>query len=206
MASFADFMPHVLPYVPGCSSPLAELHLRAICADFCNHAPIVVVTADPIDAEANSAQYDIDLPNTVNVALILEASFAGRRLECASALPLVADVRIGTPSRYLQGAGNTITLDYAPSVDVPRALMVQVSTRPARNARTVADILLDEYGHDIGIGTAARLLAIPGQPFSNVDLATAFDRAYITARTEARIRGEAGFGRAAMTVRPRAFV
>lgn len=207
MATFADFLAHVLPYVGGCSIPLAELHLRGICGDFCSHAPIVQLTLDPIDLVAGQVEYDVDVPNGTDVALILDASYHGRALGCMKTgdAPLTAAPRIAAPSAYRQGSGNAFTLDAAPAADEPGVLVLQVATKPSKNTRQVADILLNDYGYEIGMGAVGRLMMIPGHPFSNPGLAPVYTATYLKARTEARIRAESSFGRSSTRVRPRPF-
>lgn len=208
MATLSDFLPHVLPYVPGCSNPLAEQHLRDICIDFCTHAPIVQELLDPINARAGVAEYDIDTRSGTQVTLILEASYLGLRLGALHSEALsrtTGAIPSGTPSAYMQAASSTLTLNAAPPHDAAQAIRLLVATRPKRTASNVDDVLLNDYGYQIGQGAVGRLLMIPGHPFSDPRNAFAYTANYSTARTEARIRAERSFGQTGLRVRPRPF-
>lgn len=194
MAALSDLLQYVLVYVPACPTMLVEQHLRDICMDFCMHAAIVRERLDPIDVVAGQTEYDIDVPFGTEVTMILSASYQGRQL---------ADR--GKYAGLALGADNTFTLDAAPAASAAGAISMLVATKPKRNANTVADILLNDYGYAIGQGVVGRLLLIPGQPFSAPGNAAAYTSAYLTARTDARIRAEAWFGAAAARVRPRRF-
>lgn len=214
MATLAEFMPHVLPLVPGCPAPLAELTLRAVAIDFCFHAPVVQELLDPIDMIAGQTEYDIDLPYGSNVTLILEAFYLGQRMGMFKTgdepLPDSSPgwlVQHAGPAPYAlrQAAGNTFSLDRVPAESVAEAIVLRVATRPVPTAGVLDDVLRDDYAYEIGAGTAARLMLMPGQLFSNPKLAPTYQAIYLAARTEARIRAERSFGMAATRVRPRPF-
>lgn len=204
MASLADFMPYVLPLVPGCSMPLAEMTLRGVALDFCFHAPVAQQVLDPIDVVAGQAQYDIDLPFGTNVTLILEAYYQGQPMQVIRRDDDERD-RLAAPYALRQAADNTFTLYPTPTESVAGAVVPRVATRPTHLASTLDDVLLADYGYEIGCGTVARLMLMPGQTFFNLQLAPTYQAIYIAARTNARIRAEAGFGMAANRVRPRPF-
>lgn len=205
MANWADFMPHILPYAKGCSVPLAEQHLRAIVLDFCTHAPIVQETLEPMDVQAGQREYDLDMPNGCDLVHILQADYERRRLRIVKPGESLVALS-GSPMGLQQGAGNSFQFDCIPVESVPQALRLRVSTKPARNASRVTDILLGDYGYEIGQGVIGRLMLLPGQPFSAPGLAGIYTSTYLTARTDARIRAERGFGIAGMRVKPRRFI
>lgn len=205
MAQLADFLLHLLPLVPGCPTPLAEAIVRAVAIDFCTYAPVVQERLDPVDLVAGQAQYDIDLPYGVNVTLVIEATYHGREMQVLRGRDDQRE-RLTAPYALRQAADNTILLLPTPTQDEPGALHLCVATRPAGMASTVDDLLLLDYGYEIGCGAAARLFFMPGQSYSNPQLAPAYQTIYTMARTTARIRAEAGFGNGGMRVRPRAFI
>lgn len=209
MASLSDFLPHVLPYVPGCSVPLALQHVRNVCIDFCSKAPIAQAELDPIDVTAGEAQYDIETPMGTDVSLILVASWKGQPLEVlAAGKPslLAANRPSGTPNGLQQAADNVFTLNATPTEDHPGAIALLVSTKPKRNAMNVADVLLNDYAYEIGLGVVGRLVVLPGQPFSAPGNAAYYNGVYERARTDARIEAERSFGASSNRVRPRAFL
>lgn len=207
MANLSDFMARVLPYAKGCSYPLAEQHIRDICIDFCTKAPVVQVQLDPISAVTGQADYDLDPPSGTAVTLILEAWYQGCELatfKSGDGVGLVAQP--GWPSAYKQSGEAIFSLNFAPQADATDAIRLLVATKPTRKAATVADILINDYSHEIGIGVCSRLLKMPGFDFFNPALAIDFKNEYEVARTEARIRAEASFGRAQTCAKPRRFI
>jgi hypothetical protein len=207
MANLSDFMPRVLPYVVGCSYPLAEMHVRDICIDFCTHAPVVQVALDPISAVANQPDYDFESPSGSVVTLILEAWFQGVPLTTYKTGDVIGiNVTSGVPTAIKQSSDAKFTFNYVPNYDVVDAITMNVATKPSRKTMTVADTLLDDYGYEIGLGVASRLMLIPGQTFTNIQMAMQFKAEYEMKRADARIRAEASFGLAASFVRPRRFI
>lgn len=206
MATLSEFMPFILPLAPGCPAPLAELTLRDVATDFCSFAPIAQEVLDPIDIKAGEIEYDLDLPFGTDVTLILEAHFNGLPMGFFKrGDSMYRDHRAcNAPYRLMQGADNLLWLDQVPTQDAPGAIVLAVATRPNRRATSVADVLLD-YAYEIGAGTCARLMLMPGQLFSNPALAATYQAIYLAARTEARIRAEKSFGMATTGVRPRPF-
>lgn len=204
MAHLADFMPYILPYVPGCPAPLAELTLRGTAIDFCTYVPVVQQVLDPVDVYAGQAQYDIDVPYGVNVTVILEAYYRNQRMQV---LRQDDDAREGNhaPFALRQAADNTFTLYPTPGADESEAIVMRVATRPTMLATTLDDVLLADYAYEIGAGAVARLMLMPNQLFSNPQLAPTYQTIYIAGRTNARIRAEGGFGLSGNRVRPRPF-
>jgi hypothetical protein len=205
MAHLADFMPYILPLVPGCPAPLAEMTLRGVAIDFCTYAPVAQQVLDPVDVYAGQAQYDIDVPYGANVTLILEAYYDGQRMQV---IRQDDDVREGgtAPFALRQAADNTFTLYPTPTVDQDGVIVLRVATRPTMLAATLDDVLLADYAYEIGSGAVARLMLMPNQLFSNPQLAPTYQTIYVVGRTNARIRAEAGFGMSGNRVRPRSFM
>jgi hypothetical protein len=205
MATLAEFLPHLLPLVPGCPQPLAETTLRGVLLDFCSFAPVVQELLEPIDVVAGQAEYDIDLLYGVNVTQVLEAYYLNAPV---AVIRREDDQRApgSAPYALRQAAGNTFTLLPTPGTDAAAALVLRVATRPSHLAGSVDDLLLHDYGYELGCGAAARLQLIPGQPFSDPQLAVINQGIYTAARTNARIRADASFGRSSNRVQPRQFI
>ena len=217
MATLAEFMPYILPLVSGCPQPLAEQTLRQVAIEFCMHAPIVQETLDPIDVNVGQLEYDIDTAFGTNVTIVLQALYNGLRMgafrlgDAAHIDARYSDSgfydaqAIAAPYRYRQSAGNSFTLDRMPTLAAPGAIVMVVATRPTYNANSLADVLLQDYGYEIGAGTAARLMLMPNQLFSAPQLAASYQSIYMQGRTNSRIRADASFGRASTRVQPRPF-
>lgn len=208
MVPLSDFMGHVLPYVQACSFPLAELHIRDICRDFCSVAPVVQETSDPMDAVEGQREYDIDVASGTECTVILKAWYEGRLLAALKTGDRNESGYAqggGTPTGFKQLLGSRLMLDVAPARNSPGALTLLVATKPTHRADYVADVLLEDYAYAIGQGVVGRLKKIPGVTFSDIATAGMYTGTYLQARTEARIRAESSFGAAQSRVRPRRF-
>jgi hypothetical protein len=217
MAQLSDFAPYILPYVPGCSSPLAEQYVRDVCIDFCMRSLIVQLALDPIDAIQGQIENDLDTPNGTLTHLILEAWYEGRPMgqfksgdtcsqaEAFNLLFAGADVDGGVPKSVQLTPTNTFLFDVAPFVTSLAAVTMKVATKPTRKTTAVDDLLFNDYADVIGQGVVSRLMRIPGQTFTSGSW-TIYESVYESARTSARIRAEKSFGRAATTVRTRRFI
>lgn len=208
MTPLSEFMPYVLPYVAGCTYPLAELHIRNICIDFCTQAPIVQEALDPVDVVTDQIEYDIDATPQTEPTLILSAAYRTRPLAIFKAsdvnLGQLREMR-GEPMGVMQQAGAVFELDRTPAEDAPGAISLRIATKPTRSAVAVADVLFRDYAYEIGQGVVGRLLMMPGHEFSAPANAGFYTAIYETARTAARIRAERSFGTAPMRVNPRRF-
>lgn len=212
MSTLSEFLPYVLPYVAGCSSPLAEMHLRRICIDFCTYTAVVQATLDPMDALQGQIEYDIDTPQGTEAAFILDAHLNGQMLPILNGMggsgttAFASELPPGMPTALQQLPGNQMVLDRAPWITMPAAITLHVSLKPTRNTNNVADVLLNDYAVPIGYGAVAQLMMIPGHHFSNPALAQTFANAWQRERTEARIRANKGFAQASSRVKARRFI
>ncbi len=175
MADISVFLPKVRQYAPGAAEPAAYDAIREAVIEFCDRTrlwrdKITETTAafGPITLTpaAGAAIADIDLVRV-----------EGRQLERVSSQYL--DDRYGawrdttftgTPSFVTQLAEDEITIVPWAACDVD----VYVRYRPTNTTETIPDFIADGYASTIQAGALARLLMIPGQPFTNPDLAMAF--------------------------------
>ncbi len=197
-------MPFVLPSLPACSQPLAELHLRDVLRDFCEFTHILQETLEPMDAVAGQAEYPLDLPAGCDLCLIQQVWWQNRPLAIVRSVQPWGGMS-GTPDAIAQGPDNACVLNRTPANDLQQAIRLRVSLKPARNANRIPDVLLRDYGYIIGQGAIYRLLQIPG-PGGSPSAAITAGNAYLLARTDARIRAERGLGTSAITVQPRRFI
>lgn len=213
MAKYSDFLPYVLPYVTGCSVPLAEQYVRDICIDFCVHTLLVQETLDPISVRQGVASYGLFPSIGTKVHLVMNAWYEANKLavfngDSPANHPELynkgfkgADATQGTP-RALIMQGENILLDTPPAADSPKALTVQVALKPSRNSTTVADVLFEDYAFEIGQGALARLVMLPGQAFTNPSLSAPYYAVYASARSKARVRSSNSSGRSTTRIHP----
>lgn len=214
MASYSDFLPYVLPYVPGCPDLLAETYVRDICIDFCAFSLLVQKPLDPIDVEANTAEYEFTPPAGTDVVMPLAVWFRESRIE-----PLTGDAGVlraefynstfstaasvtGRPTNLIHIGGNSFLLYPVPDTDEAGAVTVYAALKPSAVSVTCDDRLFREYAYEIGQGAVGRLAEIPGQPFTNPN-AGMFTAKYLLARNQARLQAGRSQGRTSMVISTR---
>lgn len=213
MVPYTSFLPYVLPYVMGCSEPLAVQAVRDICIEFAEHTLITTATLDPMPLIAGIDTYDLDAtPGTV-VQQITQAWIDGDRLTVISADSLETRVEMfnrtfpdankepGRPSALMQNPDNTFTLNAIPGETVNGAITIRALVKPTRTSSTVDTLIFNDYAPAIGAGAVAKLMNIPNEPFSNPGMAPVHDSVYLRARHQARIRANKGMGRTNLQVK-----
>lgn len=207
MVALSAFYPYVLPSAPGCSEIMADQFIRDICIDFCSKSLIAQVTHDPINAVAGLSDYDLDPGTGLAVQMVLQAWFRRNPLEVINpdnigTRPEIFNPRFdgadrsgAEPVRMTQKDGKSITVDPAPADDSANAITLLLAVKPTRTAVEVPDILFDDYAFEIGKGIASRLMLLPQQPFTNPQLAAAYNAEYVAARNAALLRAMNSYGR-----------
>lgn len=211
MKSSTDFLPRILPYVPGCNIPMAQQALNDAAIAFCEDSLVLREQIAPIQTVANQSAYDLSVTD-LQVCRIMELWVDGIQIEpfpreVADNLPTNSiDVATGMPRGfYTTRAGSTFQVVLYPTPDKVYTLRAEVATRPARDLDVYEDDLFDFWVEPVVAGTLSRLKAIPGQSFS--DPAGAFSLMSSATAMSRRARIEGSYGRIKGTtrVRPRSF-
>jgi hypothetical protein len=212
-----SFLPYVLPYVMGCSEPLALQAVRDTCIRFAEQTLLLQATLDPVMAIPGIRTYDLDADPGAAIHLITQAWFEGDRLRVLYAddplLPVEmfndtfpgADKEPGRPSALLQNDDYTFTLDRAPDERIRGAITIRGVVKPTITATTVPDLLFKDYAFEIGQGAVAYLMNIPAQAFSAPAQADKYEAKYLGAQHQARVRANKSLGRGNLQVKLRRF-
>lgn len=175
MTALIDFLPKVNQYAPGCAEPAAFDALRAAAAEFCERTGLWRATLT-----INTASQEPDimaLPADSTMHAIELVLFNGRELERVT--PEYLDERFSTwrtetatgePQYITQLVQDEIRL--YPFADGEVSAFVRL--KPTANADTLPDFLADRYRDTLQAGALAKILLLPGQPFTNPDLAMMF--------------------------------
>jgi hypothetical protein len=199
MQSLDKFMPRLLPWVPGCSLPMAQQELVRSAIAFCEETNAVCTDTDPITIVAGKATYDTDIDFEQEVTRVMAAWFGDRPLS-----PLATGNhpdRAGSPSAICVSDMNTVTLVPTPDTATTDKLKLRIATRPKITARRLDDALLNKWSEGVVFGAIARLTAMPGQPFSDAGQAMYADSQFWRAVNRARIESRRGSTAATLRVR-----
>lgn len=209
MVNLTSFLPRLLPYVPGCSEPLALQALLDSAIDFCNTASAVSVTLDPITVVDGIATYELETPTGTGVTTVQKVWYDNTIL---TAIPYESATARGNPDgtpRYYYGEYvdevYCITLLPTPEKTKANGLIVRAALTPTRSATQVHELLFDRYLEGVIAGAISIICAVPDQPFTDLKMAQANA---VKARAEAaKARGEIMHGnvQSSMSVKMRAF-
>lgn len=219
MARLKDFYPWVLPFAHGIPDPTADQYIRDACIEFAESTGILITT-DTQDAVEDQAAYSLSPPAQSELVTVLGvyygpsqlASVASDNVNHGAAMRAALDMSVeptkGIPLGYYQTSPSDtdIYLWPVPSETVAANVAIRACWKPLRNATIVDDKLFQDYAPDIANGALSKLLLIPGQPFSNPQLATERRIMFRSAIQNARSSGRKGNVRSSLRVSPRSFV
>ena len=181
------FLPDIAIEVPGCPQPLIEHHIVRVLADFCMQSRYLTEILPAKDVVANLNEYAV-APSSANNQLVRieEVWYDGEAIDPVSVAELDAEITgwrtdTGLPRIYASEDGEgTLLLVPVPDADAAGALKIKISIAldPTTSPTGFDPILYRRYGQGIAAGVKAKLMAIPGQSWSNPDLASQYSREY----------------------------
>lgn len=177
--ALSAFRVEVLMEVAGAPTPLIDREIRHAAIDFCDYTLTWRTPVDLQDIIVSTSDYDLTVPSDARVVTVLYAGRDGVRMLPTSERRL-DDEQDGWRNSTTTAAGSswyylpdreTIRIALTPDASATDALAVMCAFKPTQTATNLPDILFDDHLEAIGHGAKARLLAIPGKPWSNPQLA-----------------------------------
>lgn len=205
--AYEAFLPHVLPYVPGCFDEQARIAVRNACIDFCRDSLVLQQDMDSISTVAGENTYDVDVPTGYVLAQVLTLYYQGKRLERKSQLELERlytrdwQSLLGTPQVFTQFTPDAVTVALKPDTAVSGSLSGRIALVPSRSSTTVEDVLLERYLDSIVSGSLARLMVTPDQPYTNLQFAAVNESKFKSGAAKTRSFVNGGMSHAPMRVR-----
>ena len=190
-------LPEVRPWAPGVPDQTAYKALRGAAIEFCERTrlwkyenTVAVLATDP-------ATSTIQLPIEAAVHDIEVALFSGVELTPKAPRDLdewmpgwrTGDLSTGQPRYITQIEQNKITL--VPATYADGSLYLCLRLKPSQNAMTLPDFMAD-YAECLGWGALGRLLTVPGQSYSNPDLAAFYTTRFISKLDSLSLKGSLG--------------
>jgi hypothetical protein len=202
MKSLDDLAPSIKVYAPGVADPTMYFGIRQAAIEFCErtrlwrHDDDFQVSSD--DCEG------IYAPSGAEIHQIEAVFFNGNELEPKSTAWLDEHMRrwragevTGQPRYYTQTKPDTIRL-------VPfdaGHLALHFWLKPAQDADTLPDWMVDQHREVIAHGALGRILLIPNQSFTNAELGMAFAGSFARRLNELCAQGFSGQQRAPVRTR-----
>ena len=208
MTSLTEFLRFLFPLVPSASEPSAINALRQAAIDLCTTSSMWVVELDPMTAIAGVAEYELEMPSSTRLNLVMSASYDGRIIKPRSHDELdkmyVAEDWLevtGTPTYYTQFDDVSIRLVPYPNVTLANGIKVRVTLTPTMDATEVLDELFSGFARDIAYGAAATLLSEQDREYSDKNKSAMYARMFKSAIDSATIMANRSRVRAPLRVR-----
>jgi hypothetical protein len=183
--------------------------LRNACIDFARDSLCLQIGIDPISTEINVAEYDIDTPKNTRLTQVMALYFKGRLIERRSFDYITHRSgrdwmqQRGSPEVYTQLAPDAVTLYPCPEKSEQNALTGIIAYVPTRASTSTDDLMLERHAEVIARGAAAKLMQIPNEPFTNLQMAMAYHRQFTADKANVRSHVSEGQTQANTSVRLR---
>jgi hypothetical protein len=190
MATLSDFKPLILPYAQGCADPLLEQKIKDTIDDFCQESGIWQKDLS-ISVTEDDTAYTLSPPAGTQIVRGLRL----KRSDEAEVTGFIYDPM-----------NDQLLLDSKPGSDATWTLTVAL--KPKKNDTAIyKDALIDDYGDIIASGVLSLLMMMPGQPFSNPEMANVYSNFYLTGRKKAKIQANKLLNKSqSLWVQPRVWV
>ena len=196
-----DFLSRVMPSVMGCPIPLAEMAIRDAADELCRESR-VLREAQSIPVVSGSNEYEVD--TSTDGTFAVEVAFA--RIGDDDPLELITPdllnriVTTTSAPRYIEQVSSSLVRLYpTPTLDGDLAITVVLSVLPSSASVPSA---LDRWRDGIVGGALARLMNMPGQPWSNPQMVAGYRGAFNLAVDSATTFATLGGAKATLRVQP----
>lgn len=206
MAALSAFNPYIAHEVPGCPQPVLEAAVLRACIDFCERTSLFD-EATTVAVVAGTSEYAMAFASTLVSHRVLNVRRDGAALSRSNREALEASGLLddsNTPSHYYQTGTGKLRL--APIPNATETLDVTAVVKPAYDAATVPDALLQDWAVEIGLKAKAILYAQKNTAWYDVNEATKKEREFSDAVNTAinRIRSGGAGGVTRVQMRPAA--
>ena len=194
LITYDTFFPEILPSLLGCPEIVAFNAVRNTCIEFCTETWYWEHECFPQPGVPTIGEYDPDIPPNTKLLGIRGIWYDGRVLRPADIGKLkkiywnqnVFDA-VGDPIFFVQNDADQVRLVPVPNVpSVFQGIEMLVAVAPLRSSTSVIGNIYERYAETIAHGTKARLMGLPGQPFSNPQMAVMERRQYLYEQAQAK--------------------
>jgi hypothetical protein len=186
MKTWDEFLPLVIPHLPGCPNASIKTYLALAAREFFEKTYLWQDDIDAIYLAPNVVEYDLDAYAEVEdvLAVVLDNEQLDRtefRL-----IPFERRDEKGQPRMYWIHSDRTIRV--FPTPDKRAVMQVSAILKPARTADGVEDWIYDTWADALVNGAISRLAIMPGKEWTDAGLAAMHKAMFEQAITKTRIR------------------
>lgn len=215
MAAFLDWVPEILPDVPGCPDILVEDTVRDVVIDFCQRTRwLTAVNATAADVTGGASERTFATPLLSSGNRVIEVK-AAWYLDKALKLwtPDEAEAQLGPTWASQTGDPRAIVMDRmdkyyvvpSPASTASASLKMRLATAPLPTATTCDDLLRYRWREAIKAGAIAKLCVMPDKKWSNIERASIAAGGYGSEVASAQLSAARGMVRRKLTVPARFF-
>lgn len=177
-------MSRLMVWVPSCPRPLAEQCLKDAAIEFCRETGVLRYDIGPVDVQFGTSDYLLDPSGDVRIVRVLSASYRGAQLAPTAEVP--ADGAVGTPRQISSPDSSHVRIYPAPDETQTSVLRVTATVTLSPDIAEIPDALYADWLEALVSGAAARISAIPDQPFTNPTVAAEASMRYRQQLTRAQ--------------------
>lgn len=199
MKAWAYWFPDLAVHVPGCPQMVMEHELRRAAQAFftSTYAWKADQAVKPIAPLLESVVVAPDL-TTQDLVRVEAAWFDGRKMAPTTAEGLDAQhmqgwhAITGAPDRYLELEPGLLRLFPLPQAAAASGLKLRLSVTPSEASTGLPDDIALRYRDQMHVGAKARLMLMPGKPWTNLDLAGVYGATFASMVATATARAAMG--------------
>ncbi len=173
---YSDLVTEVLPVLAADpSDPVTEHAIKRAAIEFIGKSWVWRDLPDAIDVTQGEAAYDLEPPQGADISMVVTAILDGTPLDPTTPEWLDQNVRDwrteqDTPRYFAQVDTEQVILAKVPSSTVTAGLVLTVAVQPSVNSTGIPKWIASKYLDEITSGALARLLLMPGQPWTDMAL------------------------------------
>lgn len=177
MAAFtlADAVDDVLPHLAADpSAPVTELAIRNAAIEFCSTSGVWTYTQEDASLTAGQRAVELEPDMGADVARVEAVRYRGKRVDPANKGKWLDELEYGDPSGaprlWAQNDVEQILLQPVPHTSQAGVLEIDMVLQPSRAATTIPGWIWTQWGEHIVDGALARLMLMPGKPWTAPEL------------------------------------
>jgi hypothetical protein len=206
--TWEKFFDEVMPELPGApAAALVKNAIRNAGIEFCDRTWVYRVEHDPLAAEANVPDYELETPTKTALVKVHRAWYEKKEIWPKSPQELATifahwPSQVGTPLYFTQRSPGVILLVPMPSASLQDAITAEMAIKPTRASTGISTDLYEKYLEEIAYGAKARLFAMKAKPWSDAKLAAFNLGMFDQAIGRAKVQAAKGHTRARLRVKP----
>ncbi len=195
MKAWSELYDMVLPHVPGCHLPMADLAIREAYRQLVNDAWLIRIRLDPIYLNNSVTTYDIDFPDNMVLYRALLAVMGNGDHAYYTSEPYLRfgnRYRCGNYQVYLP-APNQVQID--PKPDTGLTLEIEGIFHVTHSVMGMDDLLVSQHAAAIAKGALSQLMMSPKKPYSDMQLGAVYQNEFLDMIEHAKSNAQKAYSR-----------